>query len=316
MRYLLILLVGFLIVFILTPYMKKVAFKTNFVDLPTKRKKHEAPMPLLGGVSIFIGFFITCIIFVRPFDKKFFSILVASMLVLLIGLVDDLYKTKGKEFGIAPRLIVQIIAATIVYKSGVVFQGYNNPFTHSYIVLPEILQFSLSIIWIIGVTTVINWCDGMDGLAGSLSAISATTLFVVALVKGQPDSAAMSILLVGVTIGFLRYNKHPAQIFMGDSGANFLGFMLGIIALDGAFKQTTIISILIPILALGVPIFDNIFVIIKRFLDGKPIYKADRSQIHYRLASKGMNEIQVVSFICLISTCLCLLSIILLLLKI
>lgn len=316
MRYLLILLVGFLIVFILTPYMKKVAFKTNFVDLPTKRKKHEAPMPLLGGVSIFIGFFITCIIFVRPFDKKFFSIFIASMLILLIGLVDDFYKTRGKEFGIAPRLVVQIIAATIVYKAGIVFQGYNNPFTHSYIVLPQILQFSLSIIWIIGVTTVINWCDGMDGLAGSLSAISATTLFVVALVKGQPDSAAMSILLVGVTIGFLRYNKHPAQIFMGDSGANFLGFMLGIIALDGAFKQTTIISILIPILALGVPIFDNIFVIIKRFLDGKPIYKADRSQIHYRLASKGMNEIQVVSFICLISTCLCLLSIILLLLKI
>lgn len=316
MRYLLILLVGFLIVFILTPYMKKVAFKINFVDLPTKRKKHEVPMPLLGGVSIFIGFFITCVIFVRPFDKKFFSIFIASLLVLLVGLVDDFYKTKGKEFGIVPRLVVQIIAATIVYKAGIVFQGYNNPFTHSYIVLPQILQFSLSIIWIIGVTTVINWCDGMDGLAGSLSAISATTLFVVALVKGQSDSAAMSILLVGVTIGFLRYNKHPAQIFMGDSGANFLGFMLGIIALDGAFKQTTIISILIPILALGVPIFDNIFVIIKRFLDGKPIYKADRSQIHYRLASKGMNEIQVVSFICLISTCLCLLSIILLLLKI
>lgn len=316
MRYLLILLVGFLIVFILTPYMKKIAFKTNFVDLPTKRKKHEAPMPLLGGVSIFIGFFLACVVFIRPFDKKFFSIFIAALLVLSIGLVDDLYKTRGKEFGIVPRLVVQIIAAIIVYKAGIVFQGYNNPFTNSYIVLPQILQFSLSIIWIIGVTTVINWCDGMDGLAGSLSAISATTLFVVALVKGQSGSAAMSILLVGVIIGFLQYNKHPAQIFMGDSGANFLGFMLAIIALDGAFKQTTIISILIPILALGVPIFDNIFVIIKRFLDGKPIYKADRSQIHYRLASKGMNEIQVVSFICLISTCLCLLSIILLLLKI
>lgn len=316
MRYLLILLVGFLIVFILTPYMKRIAFKINFVDLPTKRKKHTAPMPLLGGVGIFLGFFLGCLIFIRPFDKKFFSILIAAMLVLLIGLVDDWYKTKGKEFGILPRLIVQIIAATMVYKSGIVFQGYNNPFTHNYIVLPQFLQYSLSVIWIFGITTVINWCDGMDGLAGSLSAISATTLFIVALVKGQSDSAEMSILLVGVTIGFLRYNKHPAQIFMGDSGANFLGFMLGIIALDGAFKQTTIISILIPILALGVPIFDNIFVIIKRFLDGKPIYKADRTQIHYRLAAKGMNEIQVLSFICLISTCLCLLSIIILLLKI
>lgn len=316
MKYLFILLTGFFIVFILTPYMKKIAFAVNFVDIPTKRKKHEMPMPLLGGLGIFIGFFIGCIIFVRPFDKKFFLILLASSLVLLIGLVDDWYKTKAKEFGILPRLIVQILAATMVYKAGIVFQGYNNPFTHSYVVLPQFLQFFLSIIWIVGITTVINWCDGMDGLAGSLSAISATTLFIVALVKGQSDSAEMSILLVGVILGFLRYNKHPAEIFMGDSGANFLGFMLGIIALDGAFKQTTIISILIPILALGVPIFDNVFVVIKRFLDGKPIYKADRSQIHYRLASKGMNEIQVVSFICLISTCLCLLSIILLLLNI
>lgn len=316
MKYLFILLAGFFIVFILTPYMKKIAFAINFVDIPTKRKKHEMPMPLLGGLGIFIGFFIGYTIFVRPFDKKFFSILLACILVLLIGLVDDWYKTKAKEFGILPRLIVQILAATIVYKAGIVFQGYNNPFTHSYVVLPQFLQYFLSIIWIVGITTVINWCDGMDGLAGSLSAISATTLFIVALVKGQSDSAEMSILLVGAILGFLRYNKHPAEIFMGDSGANFLGFMLGIIALDGAFKQTTIISILIPILALGVPIFDNVFVVIKRFLDGKPIYKADRSQIHYRLASKGMNEIQVVSFICLISTCLCLLSIILLLLNI
>lgn len=316
MIYFFIFLMGFFSVFVLTPFMKKLAFKVGFVDLPTKRKKHEKPMPLLGGVGIFIGFLIGYIGFVRPIDKKFFYILIAAALVIIIGLVDDWYKTQSREFGILPRLVVQIIAATLVYKAGVVFSGYNNPFTHTYVILPQVLRYLLSVIWIVGVTTVINWCDGMDGLAGSLSAISAVTLFVVAIVKGQSDSAAMSILLVGTVLGFLRYNKHPAQIFMGDSGANFLGFMLAIIALDGAFKQTTVISIFIPILSLGVPIFDNIFVILKRFIEGKPIYKADRSQIHYRLESKGMNEIQVVSFICLISTCLCLFSIILLLLKI
>lgn len=316
MKYFFVFVIGFFIVFLLTPYMKSIAFKLGFVDMPTSRKKHGNPMPLLGGVGIFIGFFAGFIAFVRPFNDKFIYIIIASLLVLLIGLVDDWYKTKGREFGITPRLVVQILAASMVYKAGVVFQGFNNPFVHTYVVLPTFLQYILSIIWIVGVTTVINWCDGMDGLAGSLSAISATTLFFVALVKGQSDSALMSILLVGVTLGFLRYNKHPAQIFMGDSGANFLGFMLGIIALDGAFKQTTIISIFVPILALGVPIFDNLFVIINRFVNGKPIYKADRSQMHYRLESKGLSETQVVSFICLISTCLCLCSIIILLLKI
>lgn len=316
MMYFFIFLVGFLSVFTITPLMKKIAFKINFVDLPTKRKKHVKPMPLLGGIGIFIGFVIGYIAFIRPFNKKFFYVLIASIMVIVIGLVDDWYKTKSREFGIVPRLVVQIAAATLVYKAGIVFSGYNNPFTHTYVVLPQVFRYLLSVIWIVGVTTVINWCDGMDGLAGSLSVISGITLFIVAMVKGQPDSAAMSILLVGVVLGFLRYNKHPAQIFIGDSGANFLGFMLAIIALDGAFKQTTVISIFIPILALGVPIFDSIFVILKRFINGKPIYKADRSQMHYRLESKGMNEVQVVSFICLISTCLCLFSIILLLLRI
>lgn len=170
--------------------------------------------------------------------------------------------------------------------------------------------------WIVGVTTVINWSDGMDGLAGSLSAIAGSTLFVVALAKGQSDSALISVLIVGAALGFLRYNRHPAQIFMGDSGANFLGFMLGIVALNGAFKQATLISISIPVLALGVPILDNLFIVIKRFFKGEPIYKADASQIHYRLLSSGLNQRQTVAFISLVSLCFSLLSIIILLLKV
>jgi UDP-N-acetylmuramyl pentapeptide phosphotransferase/UDP-N-acetylglucosamine-1-phosphate transferase len=141
-------------------------------------------------------------------------------------------------------------------------------------------------------------------------------LFVVALAKGQSSSAMMAIILVGVTIAYLRYNKPPAKIFMGDAGATFLGFMLSVIALDGAFKQATMLSLFIPILALGVPIFDNIFVVVKRFLQGKPVYKADASQVHYRLLRTGLNPKQVVAFLCLISACLSLSSIILLLLNV
>jgi UDP-N-acetylmuramyl pentapeptide phosphotransferase/UDP-N-acetylglucosamine-1-phosphate transferase len=316
MLYLLAFLLAFGVVYTIIPYLKKLSEKTGFVDMPTERKKHEKPVPLLGGVGIFLGFIPAYFIFASSVNRESISVLIGSLLILGVGMVDDWYKGRGIEFPALPKFLIQISAAIIVYSAGIVFRGYTNPFTHEYIVLPGFIQFVLSIMWILGVTTVINFMDGMDGLAGSLSAISGSTLFVVALAKGHPDSAMMAIILVGATIGFLRYNRHPAQIFMGDSGATFLGFMLGIIALDGAFKQTTMISIFIPLLALGVPIFDNLFVVLKRFVDKKPVYQADAGQIHYRLLSTGLSQKQVVMFICLLSVCLNLISIILLLLKV
>jgi UDP-N-acetylmuramyl pentapeptide phosphotransferase/UDP-N-acetylglucosamine-1-phosphate transferase len=141
-------------------------------------------------------------------------------------------------------------------------------------------------------------------------------LFIVAVAKGQKDSALLSILIVSAALGFLKYNKHPAQIFMGDSGANFLGFILSIVALDGAFKGATVVSIFIPIFAIGVPIVDNILVILRRAKKGKPIYQADASQIHHRLLSSGLNQKQAWMFITLLSVCSSLVSIIILLLKI
>jgi UDP-N-acetylmuramyl pentapeptide phosphotransferase/UDP-N-acetylglucosamine-1-phosphate transferase len=173
----------------------------------------------------------------------------------------------------------------------------------------------LTVIWLFGVTTVINFTDGLDGLAGGITCISACTLFVVALAKGQDVSALMSITLVGICLGYLRYNKFPAKILMGDAGATFLGFMLGIISLDGAFKQATLISIFIPILTLGLPIFDNIFVVFNRLREGKPIYVGDASQAHYRLLAKGLSQKQAVYVLYLVSVCLNLSAIILLLLK-
>ena len=293
----------------------KVALKYNFTDKPTKRKKHRGPIPLCGGISMFIGFFIPYFIvfYDHPFKEKY-GIFIGALLILIIGVVDDYYKSIGKEFAIIPRLIVQLLAAIIVYKSGVVFQGFTNPFTNTYVVLPTIIQFILTTItWIFGVTTVINWSDGMDGLAGGLSFISAMTFAASAVILSQPPSLLFSLMIAGVVLAFLFYNKYPARIFMGDSGANFLGFILSIIALDGAFKAATILSLLIPILALAVPIFDNIFVIFKRFSEGKPIYQADRSQLHYRLEAKGLNTKQVVSFISAISLVFSIISILMLL---
>ena len=193
--------------------------------------------------------------------------------------------------------------------------GFTNPLTGIYISLPEWVQFVLTITWIFGVTTVINWSDGMDGLAGGISLISSMTFFVAAIVLKQGESAVLSIILGGAILGFLKYNKYPAKVFMGDSGANVIGFLLSIKAIEGALKQATIMSLFIPILALAVPIFDNLFVIFKRFTEGKPVYQADRSQMHYRLEEKGLTVQQSVNYIMIISLGFSIISIILLLLK-
>lgn len=316
MQYVLAFILAFIIVYLLTPILIKFAFKIGFTDKPTKRKKHSKETPLTGGLAMYIAFFITYFIFYdySDFSVKL-SIFLASTLIIAIGLLDDFYKTKGKEFPIYPRLIIQLFSAFIIYKAGIIFRGFTNPLTEIYIELSPVIQLILTITWIFGVTTVINWCDGMDGLAGGLSCISSITFLGAAIILRQEGSIVLSLMVAAITLGVLIYNKYPAKVYMGDSGANFLGFILSIIALDGAFKQATLMSIFIPILALAVPIFDNIFVIIKRFIDGKPVYQADRSQIHFRLQAKGFSPKQVVIYINAVSLAFSLISIVLLLIR-
>ncbi len=316
MNYILAMVVSLLGALITMPFLIKLAKKVHFTDKPNKRKQHKAPTPLCGGIALYIGFFISYFLFYKNENlKQQITIFVAATMIVLIGLIDDWHKTKGKEFAIFPRLVIQLLAAILVFKAEIAFSGFTNPFTGSYIQLNSMVQFILTITWIFGVTTVINWSDGMDGLAGGLSLISAITFLAAAIILNQNESAMVSIILVGTILGFLYYNKYPARVFMGDSGANFLGFILSITALDGAFKQATIFSLFIPILALAVPIFDNLFVIFKRFSEGKPVYQADRSQIHFRLEEKGFTTVQVVKYIMLISLAFSTFSIILLWIK-
>jgi UDP-N-acetylmuramyl pentapeptide phosphotransferase/UDP-N-acetylglucosamine-1-phosphate transferase len=316
MNYILAMIVSLLIALITMPFLMKLANKLKFTDKPNKRKQHKMATPLCGGIALYIGFFISYFIFIGNDNmKQKIIIFVAATMIVLIGLIDDWYKTKGKEFPIFPRLVVQLLSAILVFNAGIVFKEFTNPITGHLIQLNTPIQFLLTITWIFGVTTVINWSDGKDGLAGGLSLISAITFFVAAIILDQGDSALVSIILVGAILGFLYYNKFPAKVFMGDSGANFLGFILSITALDGAFKQATVLSIFIPILALAVPIFDNLFVIFKRFFEGKPVYQADRSQIHFRLEERGFSTVQVVNYIMLISITFSAISIALLLFK-
>ena len=316
MQYFIALGGAFLISFFLMPLLIKVARKIGFTDKPNKkRKQHRKPMPLSGGIGIYISFFIIYFIMVKPEGKENFWIFIGTTLILLIGIYDDSFKSKGKEFPIAPRLVIQLLSAYLVYRAGVVFRGFDNPFSGNYVLLPDYLQCILTITWIFGVTTVINWSDGMDGLAGGISIVSSITFFLAALILNQEASALTSIMLTGSILGFFMFNKHPAKIFMGDSGANVIGFLLAIIAIDGAFKQATVMSLFLPIFALAVPIFDNLFVIFKRFNEGKPVYQADRSQIHFRLQEKGFSIDQVVNYIIIISIIFSTISIALLLIK-
>ncbi|NRY62369.1 MraY family glycosyltransferase [Clostridium beijerinckii] len=315
MDYVLAMVISLITALITMPFLMKLANKLHFTDKPSKRKQHKVPTPLCGGLALYFGFFVSYFIFLRDSMLQQITVFVAATMIIIIGLIDDWHKTKGKEFAIFPRLVIQLLSAILVFKANIFFGGFTNPFTGNYIELNHTIQFILTITWIFGVTTVINWSDGMDGLAGGLSLISAITFFLAAIILDQSDSALVSIMLVGTILGFLYYNRFPAKVFMGDSGANFLGFILSITALEGAFKQATVLSLFIPILALAVPIFDNLFVIIKRFLEGKPVYQADRSQIHFRLEKKGLTTVQVVNYIMLISLSFSAISIILLLIK-
>lgn len=314
MLYLAAFVISMVLVLVLIPPFRKLAIKIDFVDKPrpdSERKIHREPIPLTAGIAIFIGFFITYFALTGTISREAVGIFIGSALILGIGLVDDWYKSQGKELASLPKFIVQMSAAVVVYSYGIAFEGFNNPFTGQYINLPEWLQLILTILWIFGVTTVINFSDGIDGLAGGLSAISGGTLFVVAITMGRGESALLAVVLVGAALGYLRYNKPPARVFMGDAGATFLGFILGIIALDGAFKGATLASLFVPIFALGVPIFDNIIVVILRMLQSKPIYQADASQAHYRLLATGLNQKQTLVFLCLLNLCFGLAAIIL-----
>jgi UDP-N-acetylmuramyl pentapeptide phosphotransferase/UDP-N-acetylglucosamine-1-phosphate transferase len=316
--YILAFLISFAVVYLLIPPLGRLAFRLDFVDKPregVERKLHREPIPLTASYAIYLGFAAAYLLMAGWNGVETPAVLAGGALLLIIGTVDDWYKSHGRDFPALPKALVQVAAAVIVYLAGIQFTGFYNPFSEQYVLLPEWLQFVLTILWIFGVTTVINFSDGMDGLAGTLTAISAGTLFIVALVKGQDQSAMMAIILLAAAIAYLKYNKPPAKIFMGDAGATFLGYILAVIALDGVFKQATLLSLFIPILALGVPIFDNLFVVFRRLLQGKPIYQADASQVHYRLLRAGYNNRQALTLLTLLSLCLGLSSIILLLVE-
>lgn len=270
-----------------TPLVSKLAFKIGAVDRPDKRKVHSRLMPRLGGLAIYLGFMIA--MFLRGGElAQFAGLLIGGTIIVGIGVLDDI-------MDIPPRIkfLGQLTAAAVAVWLGVRVTVITNPFGDPF-QLPVWLGAVLTVLWIAGVTNAVNLIDGLDGLAGGLASIAAVTLAVVGWKAGNEVIVLPALILAASTLGFLRYNFFPAKIFMGDSGSMFLGFALACLSVVGLAKTATVVSVFIPILILGIPIFDTLFAIIRRYVNNQPIFKADKEHLHHRLLQIGLSHRQTV----------------------
>ncbi|MGC5326229.1 MraY family glycosyltransferase [Brevibacillus sp. SYSU BS000544] len=301
--YLIGLLSSFFLVYILIPVAKKFAWKVRLLDMPTGRKAHGRPMPLSGGIAMYAG--IGLILLLLAGDEPLvWMLLFGGALLIGVGTVDDWFKANQLEFPVSPKLIVQMIVALMAFVMDIRFEGMNLSLfadQPNVVVFPLWLSLIATIIWIVGLINMVNFLDGADGLAGGVVTLSATTMFFISYVKQQDLTAMIAIVLVGGTLAFLRFNFYPAQLFMGDAGATFLGLCLALISLEGVMKGATLLSLVVTVLALGLPVMDTLQVMVSRMLAGKPMYQADRRHMHHRLMSKGLTAKQTVVVLYIIS---------------
>jgi UDP-GlcNAc:undecaprenyl-phosphate GlcNAc-1-phosphate transferase len=292
-QYLLLFGVAFFVSLVTTPLVSRLAFKIGAIDRPNKRKVHDRLMPRLGGLAIFVGFVIASLFLVGG-SSKITGLLLGSTIILILGIVDD---TRGVSPKI--KLLGQLLAAAVVVAFGIQIQFVNNPF-NGYFYLGD-LSIPFTLFWIVAVTNAVNLIDGLDGLASGVSTIALLTFALISFQMGQTTVSLLAFALAGAIIGFLRYNFYPAKIFLGDSGSMFLGFMVSVLSVFGLLKGVTVVTFVIPIIVLGVPIFDTCFAIFRRCREHKPIFQADKKHIHHRLLSYGLSHRQAVLVIYFIS---------------
>jgi UDP-GlcNAc:undecaprenyl-phosphate/decaprenyl-phosphate GlcNAc-1-phosphate transferase len=288
------------IVLLTTPIVKKIGLKSGYYDPPGGRKVHQRPMVRLGGVSIFLGTLVAllCVWWlggfgVLPPDKEYeiWGVTLGGVAFFLIGLADDL-------FNLSPflRLLLQIVAASLAWQAGVQIEFLSIPFV-GLVSLPVWISLPATVIWLVGMTNAINWIDGLDGLAAGVSGIAAVIMIIVCLFMNQPAAALIVAALAGGALGFLRYNFNPAQIFMGDGGAYFMGFTLAGVGVIGLVKGVTTVAVLLPMLILAVPLLDMSAVILDRLRHGKSPFIADKRHLHHRLLEAGLSHRLTVLFI-------------------
>ncbi|MCD8048637.1 MAG: undecaprenyl/decaprenyl-phosphate alpha-N-acetylglucosaminyl 1-phosphate transferase [Clostridia bacterium] len=309
-------MLAFFVAFAATPFVKRLAYKIGAVDVPKdSRRMHKTPKARLGGLAIFLGFVVSVCIFCGMPDSSYalpqtlIGILLGALIIVILGMFDDVL-----ALGPHLKFIIQTIAAICPVLFGVVIERISVPLFISETGVLELgwLGYPLTVIWIVAVTNAFNLIDGLDGLAVGVASISSLTLMCISLMLGNEYTAILTSALSGACLGFFPYNFNPAKLFMGDTGALFLGYTLSTVSILGLFKGYTIISVAIPILIVALPIFDTSAAIFRRLKNHRPIMSPDRGHLHHKLIDKGFTQKQAVGIIYALCAVLCLFAVFLL----
>lgn len=280
---------------ILTPIIRRLSVRFGWLDHPQDgRRVHHKALPRLGGIAIFVSVLVALSILpllhnlvtqtLRANWTQLLMIFVPATLVLLCGLYDDL---RGADARL--KFVILSIAGALFYAMGGRIDALSIPFVGS-VSLPPAASFLLTILWIVAITNALNLIDGIDGLAAGSALFAALVILIVSLMLDHPHITVVALALAGALIGFLRYNFNPATIFLGDTGSLFIGFTLAALSLQGAQKASTAVAIAIPLMALGLPVIDTGFALVRRFLSGRPVFQGDREHIHHMLLGRGWSQ--------------------------
>jgi UDP-GlcNAc:undecaprenyl-phosphate GlcNAc-1-phosphate transferase len=336
MIYFIAFIVALLGTVVFTPVSIFIARKFDVLDYPKARKVHRVPLPRWGGIGMFLGFFLSVFVLYRfvpgfmallsftykniSLEKQLWGMVFGGLLVFVLGLIDDKKPVKALT-----KLLTMIIAAYIAMDYGVRMYGLTVPLIGHYINFPLIVGQIVTVFWIIGFMNTINLADGLDGLAAGIGAIAAGTFFIVALLQRNDQmlflskqltlSAVLAVILAGACLGFLVWNFHPARVFMGDSGALFIGFMLAAISVVGTLKTTAVVALFIPITVVALPILDVALSIFRRLRKGTGLMEPDKDHIHHRLLAFGWTHREVVLLMYIITLLLSIGSILLTVVK-
>jgi len=278
---LLLVLAAVLSLFV-TPLVIKMARRLGAVDEPDQRKIHQRPMPRLGGLAVYLVF-TAAVLLTQPLTTPLLGLLAGATIIVLLGVWDDVR-------GASPRLklAVQLLAALALIPFGFHVEFLTNPLGG--IIYLGWWGIPLTVFWVVAVTNALNLIDGLDGLAAGTALIASFTLAVVAFTVGNMAVVAVTLILAGAILGFLRYNFHPARVFLGDTGSMFLGFTLAALAIMGLTKGPTALSVIIPIVILGIPLTDTAFAVLRRYRNGRPIFYPDKGHLHHRLLGAGLTH--------------------------
>lgn len=268
---------------LVTPLIIKLSNKLKVVDKPdNNRKSHNGEKPSMGGIAIFIGA-AAGFMYLQPMPEQMNAIVIGAFIMVLTGLLDDMFELRALY-----KLAGQVAAALVVVSSGLVIENLTIPFAGT--VYTGEFGILLTVLWIVAASNAINLIDGLDGLAAGVSAIGLASILAMAVIDYQIVVVYLSIILIGSCIGFLFHNFHPAKIFMGDTGALFLGYSIAIVAMLGLFKNVAFFSFIVPIIVIAVPVFDTTLAIIRRAMNHQGIATADKQHIHYQLMNMGYSH--------------------------